>query len=115
LDETAVINRILGEAHPGLMLKVSMTGLKDLDQVLDAEAIREAVDEEFYWLQVTDQSHTALDTIDAAEYPETHVIGQYVRMMQKKIESAVNEDELKMAEEALQIGVALLQGKEVLR
>ena len=115
LDETAVINRIQGEAHPGLMLNVNLTGLKDLDQLLDAEVIQEAVAGDFYWLQVTDQSHTALDSIDPGEYPETHVIGQYVRQMQEKIEAAGNDEERKMAEEALQIGVALLQGKEVLR
>ena len=115
LDETAVIDRILTEADSGLMLSVNLTGLKDIEQLMDLEVIQEVVAGEFYWLQVTDESHTALDSIDPAEYPKTHVIGQYVRLMQQKIASAGDAEERHIAEEALQIGVALLQGKEVLR
>jgi exonuclease SbcD len=115
LDETEVINRILAEADSSLMLSVSLTGLKDIDQLMDLETIQQAAAGEFYWLQVTDQSHTALDSIDAAEFPETHVIGQYVRMMQEKVVSAGEGEEKYIAEQALQLGVALLQGREVFR
>lgn len=115
LSEAEVIALIRAQADPSLMLSVSLTGLKGIDHLIDLEAVHEAVAADFYWVQVTDLSATALDNIDPAEYPETHVIGQYIRMMQEKIAESENEAERHRAEQALQIGFALLRGEEVLR
>ena len=50
----------------------------------------------------------------ALNYPEELVVGQFARIMQKKLESAQTPEERKIIEDALQIGVAELEGKNVL-
>lgn len=115
LDEVQIIERISQEADSNLMLNVTLTGLKEIDQILDPQNVQQAVESVFYFLQVADMTTTALDSIDDADYPETYVIGQYVRLLKQKIELAPTEQDKRIAEQALQLGVAQLQGREVLR
>jgi len=115
LTEGDVIARLRDKADPDLMLAVNLTGMKAIDHFLDVETIQQAAADGFYWLRVRDKAVTALDSIDPADYPETQVIGQYIHLLSERIESASTEHERHIAEEALQLGVALLQGKEVLR
>jgi hypothetical protein len=56
----------------------------------------------------------SLESIDTNEYSESFVIGQFVRMMANRIEQATDERGRHIAEQSLQLGVALLQGHRVL-
>ncbi len=109
-----IITRIRQEASPNLILKVTLNGMKRLGEPIDLEMDTD-LSSYFYYLQIKDDSVTALDNISATDYPETHVIGQYIRLLQGKIVSAKSDDERKIAEQAMQLGVLLLQGKEVLK
>lgn len=115
LSAEQIIARIKQKAAPDVMLTVTLTGLKRLEELIDLEAIHEALSSDFYYLQVKDESVTALEHISAADYPETHVIGQYIHLLQREIEVAKSEEDRRVAEQAMQLGVLLLQGKEVLK
>jgi len=115
LETNDVISHVQEIASPNTMLLAKLTGLKVVGVYLDMDAIREAVSPLCYWLQIEDASTPALASISADEFPDTLVIGRYVRLLAKRIEQTSDERERRVAEQALQIGVALLQGKEVLR
>jgi exonuclease SbcD len=113
-SEREIVSLMNQRARPSLMLDVVLRGLAAVDQIIDAERIAEEAAGGFYWLRVTDQSHLEPAQLDPAEYPETQVIGQYMRILSRRIENSANETERTRAEGALRLGVALLRGREVL-
>jgi DNA repair protein SbcD/Mre11 len=113
-SECEIIGLIRQQAKPTLMLDVVLRGMAAVDQVIDPERVVDESAGGFYWLRVTNQSHLELAHLDPADYPETQVIGQYVRMLTRRIQTAANEVEKSRTERALQLGVALLRGQETL-
>jgi len=111
--KSSLSKEILKHADPDLILDVEINGFVDIDskQKLDEEELSE----KFFRLRITDNSHVKLDQIDETKYPENLTIGKYVRIMKDKIDSAGSDEEKSVAEEALQLGVALLSGKEILK
>ena len=61
-----------------------------------------------------DETTIALEGIDPAHYSDSQILGQYILMLTQRIESAETVRERRIAEQALQLGFALLQGEEVL-
>jgi DNA repair exonuclease SbcCD nuclease subunit len=109
-----VVQAIREHADPHLMLQVTLTGLTDLGTVLELDALERELASDFYHLACADQSHPQIEAIAAEDYPEELVIGKFARLMQERIEQAESENERRRAEQALQLGIALLEGKEVL-
>jgi exonuclease SbcD len=113
-SESEIIGLIRQRSKPSLMLNVVLRGLAAVDQLIDVERVSQESAGGFYWLRVANQSHLELARLDPADYPETHVIGQYVRILTHRIRTTSCDAERTRAERALQLGVALLRGKEVL-
>jgi hypothetical protein len=109
-----VVQAIREHADPHLMLQITLTGLTDLGTVLDIDALEQELAPAFYHLTCADQSHPQIEAISAEDYPEELVIGRFARLMQERIEQVESESERRRAEQALQLGIALLEGKEVL-
>jgi len=115
LDTNALIQQISAAASPYHILSVKLCGLSAVDTFLDVETIRETIGSNCYFLSLTNRTVPALDAITADAYPDNRVIGRYVRLLIERIAQAASEGERQIAEDALQLGVALLNGKEVLR
>lgn len=114
LSEAEVIAAIQAQAASNRILNVTLTGLKAADSLLDLETIYEATASDFYRLQLKDKATLGLEQIEPNEFPEAFVVGQYVRMLADRITEATDEREQRVAEQALQLGVALLKGHKVL-
>ncbi len=104
-------------ANPDLILDVEINGMINIEVKVQVKVqeIMEELEDRFFRLRIKDNSHIKLDEIDSSKYPENVTIGKFVRAIQEKIERAENEGQKGIAEEALQLGVALLSGKEVLK
>jgi len=109
-----IVEEIQAQAEPNLMLKVALSGLMDLGAVLDTEKLEHELASHFYHIECSDHSHPQLATISLDDFPEGLVVGKFVRLMQARIEDAADDAECRRAEQALQVGVALLQGRRVL-
>jgi DNA repair exonuclease SbcCD nuclease subunit len=109
-----VVEAIMQHADPQLMLRVTLTGLKRLGTVIDVSTLESELSSAFYHIDCVDESHPHLETIADDDYPEEMVIGKFVRLMQDRIEQAADADVRRRAEQAIQVGVALLEGKEVI-
>ena len=108
-----VARAIRAHTDASLALVVTLGGLVGLADRVNVERLREDLAPEFFRLEIRDESHLRLDAVDPALYPEGTVLGRFVRAMQEQI--AGREGEARgIAEDALQWGVALLEGKEVL-
>jgi len=70
--------------------------------------------DKFFSISVKDNTTLKIGEITGQNYPEELVIGQFVRIMRAKIDGETDADQRRILEEALQIGVAELEGKGVL-
>lgn len=94
-------------ASPDLVRRVFIKGLRSDD--LDTEELQEELKDKFFHLIIEDQSYAAIE-----EYMgEQLIISKFVELMKQHIEGCTGEDR-KIAEQALQMGIRLLEGKEVL-
>lgn len=101
-------------ADPDLALRLTLTGLSSMEFTIDTSALREELCGEFFWLEILDRSHPSLAELSDELFPDRLVIGKYARQMAKQIEqSAGDEDAVSLLEDALQVGVAVLQGRKV--
>jgi len=112
---TQVVEEIQARADPHLILQVRLSGLMDLGALLDTERLEQELASHFYHIECADQSHPQLLTISPDDFPEELVIGKFVRLMQARIEAAADDIARRRLEQALQLGVALLQDRRVLR
>jgi len=105
------ITRIIEpKADPNLILKVTLEGLCRMDCDLNPQEI-EGLGNHFFNLRVLDKSHPKLEEIEPKNFPEETVIGRFVRIAEKKIAEANNEEDKALYAEALKLGFALLQGR----
>ena len=109
-----VLADIRARADPNLMLTVKVLGLAELGSGVDEQELVEELAAEFYHIACHDESHPQLESISSDDFPEQLVVGKFVRMMETRIAEAAGEPERRRAEQALQLGVALLKGRRVL-
>ena len=114
LSEEEVVTAVQGQAGSNLMLTVTLRGMKSAANLLDLETIHDSTAAGFYWLQIKDGAAFSFKDLDPNDFPEAFVIGQYVRLLAGRIEESTDEREKRLAEGALQLGVALLKGHKVL-
>ena len=94
---------------------LSMSGLSGLKPVtwdMSEERLVEAVGDSFFHLEVISGDVTpSSEHIQPAEFPESTIMGQFLRLMHNRLASA-EESEKPVLQEALQRGFALLSGRE---
>lgn len=82
--------------------------------LIDAEKLEEELGDLFFSIRINNNTVSVLPDNAAYAYPEELVIGQFVRGMQAKLQLAKDEEEKKIIQDALRIGIAELEGKNVL-
>jgi hypothetical protein len=99
------------EAHadPDLLLDVRLTGLAPAGTLLDLDAAMERLSGAFFALRVTDRSHPALDALDEEYLDPKLTLGRFVELARARIDGASDEQQRRVAERALQIGVSMLR------
>ena len=109
-------NEIEKHADPNVILEILIKGLVDLGQKREniVESMNDEYAERLFKLIIRDESHLKISDIKLSDYQENTTIGKFVRSMHEQIALAQNDEEKKVAEDALQYGVALLEGREVL-
>ena len=109
----ALKEKIVDGASPNLIRMVTLKGLRESELFIEPEDLKNELEHKFFFLRITDQSHPKLK-----EIPETTSQGQlikarFIKLMKEKIQLSEGEEKT-VAENALQYGLALLDGKEVL-
>ena len=101
-------------ADPHCILIATIFGFAESAVFIGPEQIERALEDKFFSITVKSKAMMKMPEITALNYPEELVIGQFVRIMQKKIEATQVPDERRVLEDALQMGIAELEGKNVL-
>lgn len=111
-SEQELIHEIREHADPNTLLRVRLSGLKPVTWDVSEERLVEVIGDLFFHLEVTAADlSTPLERIPAAEFPESTIMGQFLRLMKKRLETGDPADK-PVLEEALQRGFALLNGRE---
>ncbi len=113
-DETDLRERIAKNATENTIRIIDLTGLRSPNLSCDAEGLEREFEDAFFLLRITDKSHIETAAIDLLRYPEELAIGQFVRLMKQEIDAAKSEEEKQMLEKALALGIAELEGKNVI-
>jgi len=103
--------RISEGANQNLVREAIIKGLRDAELIVNPEELETELGEEFFHLSVMDESHPKLEEVTVDE--ERLIRSRFIKLMKGQIESSEGE-ERDIAENALQYGIALLDGKEVL-
>jgi hypothetical protein len=103
--------RISEGANLNLLRKVTLKGLRDAELIVSPEELETEAGEKFFHLSVTDKSHPKSGEVTEDE--ERLIRNRFIKLMKGQIESSEGEEK-DIAEDALQYGIALLDGKEVL-
>ena len=112
-DITELKKQIRRAASPDLLRKVVLKGFRDNEFILNTEDIEAELGEEFFHLSVIDQSHPRSREVVEINYEEQLIMTRFITNMKARIEMCEGEEK-DIAEEALQYGIALLDGREVL-
>lgn len=103
-------------ADPNRIIVAEIAGVAEPDALLalDPEAVEEAFRDKFFSIKVKSSAAPAVSEQAGFAYPEELVIGQFVRIMRARIDAAADDEEKKLLQDALQIGIAELEGKNIL-
>ena len=104
-------SRISEGAGQNLIERVTLKGLRDVEFIVNPEELEIELGEKFFHLSVMDKSHPKSREVTEGE--ERLIANRFIRLMKEQIEGLEGE-ERDVAENALQYGIALLDGKEVL-
>jgi len=112
IEDLAMLKaRISERAGQNLIENVTLKGLRDVELIVNPEELELELAEKFFRLSVMDKSHPK--SREVAEGEERLIASRFVRLMKEQIEGLEGEEK-DIAENALQYGMALLDGKEVL-
>ncbi len=114
VDEVAVRRKLDEVADPELFADVVLTGLVPVGRLIDTDLIERECGAKFFRLRLLDRAELHLDDAALAALPVETVLGRFVRLMRDRMTTAADESERAILAEALQVGVALLQKKDVL-
>jgi len=112
-DDPAIRQAIEAAADGEAICDVTLSGLIPLDRIINTRALEEDLAGRFFRLRITNRTQVWADDRDLSTVPQDTVLGRYVRLMRDRIAAASQEERL-LLEEALQVGVAVLRGREVL-
>ena len=113
-NREALYQEIEKLANPNLILSVSLSGFANAENLLSFQKIEEDFQNKFFYIKVKNNLSLRLEDIDSRNYPEELILGQFVRVMQDKISKASSDEEKSILKDALQIGIAELEGKNVI-
>lgn len=113
-NEESLKIAILKQADANTIKTVELNGFILPSLVVNVQELERELGENFFRLKIVNNSHLRLESINERDYPEELVIGRFVRLMKQKITESSDEIEKKKFEQALNLGLAELGGKNVL-
>jgi exonuclease SbcD len=100
--------RISEGANQNLVRKATLRGLRDTELIVNPEELETELGEEFFHLSIMDKSHPK--SREVTEDEGRLIRNRFIELMKRQIEDLEGE-ERDIAENALQYGIAFLDGK----
>ncbi|MEW6515950.1 MAG: DNA repair exonuclease [candidate division FCPU426 bacterium] len=111
LDQAAILKLAGAQRDPEAILDLTLTGLIAPTSAPDLDALRKALEPDFFFVRLHNAMHAEFTPEAMAVYPESTVIGRFIRLAQERKASA-NPEKAEEVEAALQLGLSWLLGRE---
>lgn len=108
-----LIERCLDKSDEDVLLRIKLAGLAAPGIVFDPEEVVAQLGDHFLYVNLVDESRLWVEALPMDKYPQTTVIGQFLRLMENRLQSCNTDYERRVVEEATQVGLALLEGRKV--
>ncbi|MCK5242433.1 DNA repair exonuclease [bacterium] len=112
-DPTAALAQARQEADPDRILDLTLTGIIAPKQMTELLDFQRQLQDQYFFVQIRSAVVCEVAEKDLKQYSEQTVIGRFVRLVQERKKTA-NSNEKAELDNALQLGLALLAGHEVL-
>jgi len=103
--------RISERGSQNLVSRITLKGLRDVEFLVNPEELETELGDRFFHLSIVDKSHPK--TGELVEDEEHLIRSRFIKLMKSQIECSDGQDK-DIADSALQYGIALLDGKDVL-
>jgi DNA repair exonuclease SbcCD nuclease subunit len=113
---TELAARLRGTVPPSdeTILLLTLCGLVDADAGFDDAELVELLAENYFHVAAPERAfHVRLDEESLSRLPSEMVVGRFARLMRSRIEATADPSGREELEDALQLGVSLLQGREL--
>ncbi len=117
-DEAGVAGAIRALADPALILDANLTGLAPEGFTCDLARLQEELEGAFHRLRITDRTAPAVDDISADDVRSRMIVARVTEVLRGRTaqaRDAGDERAQRIAAKALQLSLALFQGRDVLR
>lgn len=112
LDDDGLRRALEDAADPDTVCDAVLVGVIPVTRIANAQGLQDDFSERFFRLRVANRTQLWLDDERLAQVPEDTVLGKFVRIMRTRI-AAADVAQRGVLEEALQVGVAVLRGGEL--
>lgn len=103
--EQSIIKELSIYSDPNLILTVELVGGRGVFDEYNLEGIKNLLSDKFFLLELRDCTKIKVNNEDLEKYPDTSLIGRYIKTIKKDIEETKNEEERQILEEALFEGI----------
>lgn len=110
-DPDAVLQFAAGQRDPEAILDLTLTGILAPSAMPDLDALRKTLEQDFFFVRLQNALQTEISAEDLAGYPENTVLGRFVRLGEER-KRAAGPDQRAEVEEAVQLGLSWLSGRE---
>ncbi|MEI7578982.1 MAG: DNA repair exonuclease [bacterium] len=104
-------NDLAAYRNPDTFFNLELKGLKAVNFDGSLEELAMLLDNYFFYLNISDKTELKLSEEELAIYPDDLLTGRYIRLLQEK--KLKGEIDPHLADEAIQLGVNLLEGENV--
>ena len=111
-NEAEIQELILEFAGTEKLTDVILTGLTEPATIIDPSRLEMLLSPRFYALRIRDQSHPQIRDLSTAVFPQG-LVRRYIDIMADRAQHMQDSHQAGLVEKALQLGVALLVGKDV--
>ncbi len=112
-DTEKTLAMVRSQADPEAVLELTLSGLISPEIKPDLEEIKRALKDHFFYIRLRDDSSITLSPEELGKYPGNTVIGRFIRLVQEEM-SGSDPGRREELEQALQMGCAMLSGREVI-
>jgi DNA repair exonuclease SbcCD nuclease subunit len=112
-----VAERVRREAppDPDTIVRLELTGLLDLHSGFEDADLLDVLSSDYFHVALRQRAfRIASGDADISDLPERFVIGRFARILREQLSSVKGEEQKQELEDALKLGVAMLQGKDVI-
>jgi DNA repair exonuclease SbcCD nuclease subunit len=112
-----VAERVRRAAQPDAdtIVRLELTGLLDLHSGFEGAELLEILSSEYFHVALRQRAfRIASGDTDISDLPERFVIGRFARILREQLAATQGEEQRQELEDALKLGVAMLQGKDVI-